>query len=168
MGVDCARGFGGLTLRERLAAVFIGPGDLSFWYRCDGGPMGWSRVSASKQPEEYLSATIWTKMTKRLPIAGPQTVYWWAPSSSWTGPANFGYLDEVTFVPDPPEIAVDVHPSLTPISNGGGQTFGNVVITAASRRSFNIRNTGTVSLTGLAITIDGANAADFLVTSNLR
>jgi hypothetical protein len=47
--------------------------------------------------------------------------------------------------------------------NFGLKTIG----TPGVARTFTVRNTGAASLTGLAVTIDGANAADFAVTTAL-
>ncbi|MCX6875624.1 MAG: SUMF1/EgtB/PvdO family nonheme iron enzyme [Verrucomicrobia bacterium] len=49
----------------------------------------------------------------------------------------------------------------TNIADGGTKDFGS-----SSRVTFTIRNTGTANLTGLTITKDGTNAADFTVTAN--
>ena len=65
-----------------------------------------------------------------------------------------------------PEIAVE-QPSGTGLTDGSAITgFGSVNLgSSSSAFTFTVRNPGTGSLTGLAITKDGANAADFTVGS---
>ena len=63
-----------------------------------------------------------------------------------------------------PEIAVE-QPAGTDIPDAGSQSFGNVPTTSGKNLTFTIKNSGTGSLTGIAITKDGANAADFAVVT---
>ncbi len=63
-----------------------------------------------------------------------------------------------------PEIAVE-QPALSNIADGGSRSFGSVALGSNASLTFTIKNTGTGDLTGLGITIDGANAADFTVTA---
>lgn len=67
-------------------------------------------------------------------------------------------------VPQMPEIVIE-QPEGTVIEDGGSFAFGAVAAGQSSSRVFTIRNTGSGSLTGLAITVDGAHAADFAITS---
>ena len=64
-----------------------------------------------------------------------------------------------------PEIAVE-QPVGTNIADGGSAGFGTVATGSNASLTFTIRNTGTGSLTGLAITTTGTHAADFTVTQN--
>ncbi|MGZ8901147.1 MAG: choice-of-anchor D domain-containing protein, partial [Limisphaerales bacterium] len=64
-----------------------------------------------------------------------------------------------------PEIAVE-EPAGTGIADAGTKDFGSVLTGGSASRIFTIRNTGTANLTGLGITIDGADAASFVVTGN--
>ena len=64
-----------------------------------------------------------------------------------------------------PAIAVE-QPLLTNIPNNGTQDFGTVLVGANTSLTFTIRNAGSADLTGLTITKDGANPADFTVTTN--
>ncbi|MBK1883829.1 hypothetical protein JIN85_15535 [Luteolibacter pohnpeiensis] len=57
-------------------------------------------------------------------------------------------------------------PAGTVISNDGGYALGYSMDGAALAVDFIIRNTGTADLSGLAVTIDGTNAADFSITAN--
>jgi hypothetical protein len=65
-----------------------------------------------------------------------------------------------------PEIAVE-QPAGTDLVDGTATvSYGTVLVGATSDLIFTIKNTGTVALTGLGITIDGANAAMFTVTAS--
>ncbi|MDB6120323.1 MAG: hypothetical protein JWO08_4104, partial [Verrucomicrobiaceae bacterium] len=60
-----------------------------------------------------------------------------------------------------PEITVE-QPAGTPLLSGSGTVdFGIVVVPNNSVRTFTIKNTGAADLTGLAVTTDGTNAADY-------
>lgn len=67
-----------------------------------------------------------------------------------------------TYVPPVPEIAVE-QPLGTDLADGGGRDFGTCLVGASPSLIFTIKNLGTGKLSGLGITIDGANAADFTV-----
>lgn len=67
-------------------------------------------------------------------------------------------------VPQMPEIVIE-QPEGTVIEDGGSFSFGAVAAGQSSSRVFTIRNTGSGSLTGLGITVDGAHATDFTVTN---
>ncbi len=65
-----------------------------------------------------------------------------------------------------PEIAVQ-QPAGTDLVDGvGSKDFGSVIVGANTNFIFTITNSGTASLTGLGITIDGVSAAQFTVTAN--
>lgn len=69
----------------------------------------------------------------------------------------------VFLLPSDPEIVVE-QPVGTDVSDGGERSFGTVPPGGATNLTFTIRNIGAGSLTGLTITKDGDNAADFTVT----
>lgn len=64
-----------------------------------------------------------------------------------------------------PEIAVE-QPLGTDILDGGAKNFGAVTVGSNVSFVFTIKNTGTADLTGLGMTIDGADALSFSVTAN--
>ena len=68
-------------------------------------------------------------------------------------------------VPPAPEIAVE-QPVGTDIPDAGSKDFGSVNIGSSAPLTFTIKNTGNANLTGLTITKDGTNAADFTITSS--
>ena len=77
-------------------------------------------------------------------------------TSNWIAPG----------VPFPnPEIAVE-QPASSDIADGGSRAFGTVAVGGNSSLTFTIANSGAGTLVGLGITIDGANSADFSVTSS--
>lgn len=51
------------------------------------------------------------------------------------------------------------------IADGGSRSFGEVSVGTGVERTFTIRNLGTATLSGLALTKNGANAADFTITA---
>ena len=64
-----------------------------------------------------------------------------------------------------PEIGVE-QPLGADIIDGGSKDFGMASVGANASLTFTIRNLGTADLTGLGITIDGADPAMFTVTAN--
>lgn len=64
-----------------------------------------------------------------------------------------------------PEIAVE-QPVGTDIADNGSKDFGSVAVGSNASLTFTVKNTGTAPLTGVAITQDGTNSADFSVTTS--
>ncbi|MEQ1749041.1 MAG: choice-of-anchor D domain-containing protein, partial [Prosthecobacter sp.] len=75
-----------------------------------------------------------------------------------------------------PELLIDFTPSGAPeldveqpagasLADGGNKDFGSVSLGATSSLTFTLKNSGDQNLTGLGITIDGAEASDFTVTA---
>ncbi|MEO6036462.1 MAG: choice-of-anchor D domain-containing protein, partial [Verrucomicrobiota bacterium] len=64
-----------------------------------------------------------------------------------------------------PEIAVE-QPAGSNIPDGGSKDFGSVTIGANNSLTFTIKNTGTADLTGLGLTINGADSSQFSITAN--
>jgi alpha-tubulin suppressor-like RCC1 family protein len=64
-----------------------------------------------------------------------------------------------------PEIVVE-QPVGASIPDGGSKSFGNEVVSGQSSLTFTIRNIGSVSLTGIAVTIDGTDDDMFSVTAS--
>ena len=67
--------------------------------------------------------------------------------------------------PVAPEIAVE-QPLGVNLTDGGSKDFGLVASGGTSSLVFTIKNTGPADLTGLGITLDGVDAAEFSVTVN--
>lgn len=64
-----------------------------------------------------------------------------------------------------PEIVVE-QPLGSNVADGGSRNFGEVTVGSSTSLSFTIKNTGNSNLTGLTITKDGTNNADFTVTAS--
>ncbi|MCX6879153.1 MAG: choice-of-anchor D domain-containing protein, partial [Verrucomicrobia bacterium] len=86
-------------------------------------------------------------------------------TTSFTG-QKFNYYLKVGARVLGPEIAVE-QPAGTGLTDGASTvSFGTVLSGSNTSRSFTVRNSGLGNLTGLGITIDGANPGDFTVTAN--
>lgn len=83
--------------------------------------------------------------------------------NTWTEGAET-FTQVVNLLP-PPEISVEQSGGVE-VADGGSVAFGSLATGANTTRTFTIRNTGYLDLTGLTITTDGANAADFTVTAS--
>jgi uncharacterized delta-60 repeat protein len=85
----------------------------------------------------------------------------------WSGPYNIAVLryEGDAMVEVGAGIAVE-QPAFTGIPDGGTKDFGSVLIGSTASLTFNIKSTGSDDLTGLGLTIDGANATDFSVTAS--
>ncbi|MCX6874938.1 MAG: choice-of-anchor D domain-containing protein [Verrucomicrobia bacterium] len=79
---------------------------------------------------------------------------------SGTRPGSNGTVHYGSYAPPVPEIEVE-QPLGTPIADGGSLDFGVCIVGVPKSLTFTIKNTGTGELSGLGITIDGANATDF-------
>lgn len=62
------------------------------------------------------------------------------------------------------DIAIE-NPPLTLIPDAGGKSFGNLLVGSNSSLTFTVRNPSTASLSGLNVTVDGTNAAEFTITT---
>ncbi len=82
-------------------------------------------------------------------------------SVSYVYDAGAAYL----FTVGEAEIAVE-QPLGAEVPDGGARDFGMLMPGESSNLTFMIWNAGTLDLTGLAVSKDGANAADFVVTSD--
>lgn len=67
---------------------------------------------------------------------------------------------------DFPEIAVEYQGSPLVDGNTNPSVIGNVAVGAPVLASFTIRNDGSSALTSVSVTVDGANAADFSISSS--
>ncbi|MEO5914551.1 MAG: choice-of-anchor D domain-containing protein [Luteolibacter sp.] len=107
-----------------------------------------------------------------LPAVGAPYTLYVAPVEGFVPPDPVGQplafkggkIQEVTYTYiEAPEIKVS-QPSAADLPDSGSRTFGSVAVGAGSPLIFTVRNSGHADLTGLKITKDGANAADFSVT----
>lgn len=65
---------------------------------------------------------------------------------------------------DKPEIALE-QPAGTNLDDGGSSNFGSTLLGGTSSLTFTLKNTGNAALTGISLTKDGSNAADFTVSA---
>ncbi|MEZ5386530.1 MAG: choice-of-anchor D domain-containing protein [Prosthecobacter sp.] len=64
-----------------------------------------------------------------------------------------------------PKIVVE-QPADIVVANGGTKNFGTIVLGEPASMTFIVKNVGQANLTGLEVTKDGANAADFVITTS--
>ncbi|MCX6872431.1 MAG: leucine-rich repeat protein [Verrucomicrobia bacterium] len=84
--------------------------------------------------------------------------------TSW-GAASGGGFSYVRSTPEMPRIEVE-QPSGTSLTSGSSTAnFGSLLTGNSVPLTFTIKNTGTVALTGIAVTRDGTNASDYVLTS---
>ncbi len=65
---------------------------------------------------------------------------------------------------DKPEIAIE-QPATNDVVDGGTRDLGSTLVAGSSSLTFTLKNTGKADLTGLSVTQDGANSADFTVSA---
>ncbi len=136
-----------------------------------GGVTSGSYRPANHDPVEVLppvgSGTIGTNLTALA--AGGVTGIWRLYVRDDT-PLNVGSIASWALVietdsPPGPEIAVE-QPSGTNLADGGSKNFGSINLGASNSLAFTIRNVGSLALTGLGVTVDGPDAAMFMVTAH--
>ncbi|HWN95451.1 MAG TPA: HYR domain-containing protein, partial [Methylomirabilota bacterium] len=122
-------------------------------------------LAASQQASGVLFTVAIANTAPEQTVSGDLTV------SGGTNAATLDLLTNATFqvqvLPKPgPEIVVE-HPVGTGLADGlATVNFGGAPVGGSSQRTITIGNHGASNLTGLSITIDGANAGDFTVTAN--
>jgi uncharacterized membrane protein len=65
---------------------------------------------------------------------------------------------------DKPEIALE-QPVGANLADGSSRDFGSTLVAGTSSLTFTLKNTGNAPLTGISLTKDGSNAADFTVSA---
>lgn len=81
------------------------------------------------------------------------------------GISSTGWIFSINPPASPADIVVE-GVGLEILPDGGSQNFGTPPVNATVITNFTIRNPGDLDLTGLTITKDGPNSADFTVTSS--
>ena len=127
---------------------------VSFELTTDGGT-NWTLLGAGTR-----IAGGWERPGLSLPVNGA------IRARGRTHSGSSGLMQEIlVFGPSAPEIVVE-QPEGSALADGiGSVAFGSVPQGGSSARTFTVRNTGNADLTGIGITIDGANAAEFAVTA---
>lgn len=82
-------------------------------------------------------------------------------SPTWNGYASAGY-DSLTT----PEIVVEQTGGANLVDGTTSVSFGTAVVGSSVSKTFTIKNTGVANLTGILITKNGTNAADFTITTS--
>jgi len=135
----------------------------------------WNGRDASNNLMPDGTYKLWVQYAENIdPASGPFTTggLTWTkgPTVSTINPPNQGSnFTAMSMVWTPavtaaPEIAVE-QPAGTNLADGGTKDFGSVIIGANSTLTFTIKNTGAADLTGLTITKDGSNPADFTIVA---
>ncbi|MES2661592.1 MAG: leucine-rich repeat protein [Verrucomicrobiota bacterium] len=95
-------------------------------------------------------------------VAPDFTIYHLEGKSGFTTPVWQGYPCEVTELAPVIEVRQPTGTSL--VDGKAKKSFGTLVVDAAKReKTFTISNNGTADLTGIVVTINGANAEDFKI-----
>lgn len=142
----------------------------------------WTRSGALPDPQNVVfdvkaeGAAAWTILGNgaritggweltgiTLPAAGEVRARARTTSGQFNGSPSF--VEETQTFAFLPEINVE-YPAGTSLESGSGAiAFGSAVAGSGITRTFTVKNTGVHNLTGLGITFEGGNAADFAVIS---
>jgi uncharacterized delta-60 repeat protein len=171
-GVDAAQsGDVGDSQSSSFSIPASGPGTVSFWWKVSS-ESGYDYLRFyidGVEQSGMISGTVdWVQKTYTLGD-GVHTLEWrYTKDSIISAGSDCGWVDQVV-VPAAlvgPEIGVQ-QPGGLYLVDGGSAGFGSVNLGASSgTRIFTVRNTGTTNtLTGLTLTKDGTNAADYAVGS---
>lgn len=133
--------------------------DVDFQYSIDGGAT-WSGLGV------FDSARIaggWAQTG--IILSGSGLIRTVARVLGGSGNGSAGLLESQIAYTIAPEIVVE-QPAGTNLGDNGSRSYGYMLVGASSNLTFTIRNTGNANLTGLTVTKDGANSAEFVVISN--
>ncbi|MEO5914550.1 MAG: choice-of-anchor D domain-containing protein [Luteolibacter sp.] len=144
--------------------------------------VGYADLTGLKITKDGAHAADFTVITNPVaPVSGPvgTTTFKVKFTPGATGPrtavlhiasndedeASYDITLTGNYPPPAPEIGVE-EPANTPLTDGSSSTaFGSVVVKKTSAKNFTIRNSGPADLTGLKITKNGVNSADFTVAA---
>lgn len=150
-------GYGAYHSCYKLTEVTIGSGVTSIggfaFYRCPLLVKATFLGKAPISPTDFFSG------------ASPLfTVYFIKGSTGFTAPAWNGY--PAVALPKAPDIAVAQPVGSNMVDGIAKRSFGSKPVgSTTAAKTFTISNTGTSSLTGLAITKDGMNSSDFIIST---
>ena len=146
---------------------------LSFVFQCTGTeskPKSWTVTGAIPNGLSHSNATNNTidsitgipTQTGSFPI----TVKAWEGSNGTGNVVSTSFTINVAAIDPAPEISI-MQPAGSGLKDGKGKkSFGTATVGATGMiRKFTIKNTGSAHLTGLAVALDGAHAADFIVSA---
>ena len=169
-GVDAAEcGDIGNNQSTNLQTTINGAGTLTFWWKVssevDFDFLRFYVDGVEQGAAPGISGTVnWEQKTISIPT-GSHTIKWtYSKNGSVNAGSDTAWVDQVVFTPSAaPEIAVE-QPVGTDLTDGSASiNFGSVnTVSSSSPFTFTIRNTGTVNLTGLAVSKTGTHSADYL------
>ena len=151
-----------------METTVTGPGTISFWWKVSSEYADKLHFTVDgTEGVPYISGGVnWKQQTENID-EGSHTLRWtYVKDANATVGADAGWVDQVKFtaVVRVPDIVVE-QPQRTGLTDGVSTVnFGTVISGSNTSRIFAIRNSGNGTLNSLAITFDGANAADFSVT----
>lgn len=132
------------------------------WQSVASSADGSKLVAAEKNGQIYVSSDYGANWT---PIDSARNWYGLASSADGAKLVASEFGGQLYTLGTAPEIAVE-QPAGTDLATGGLKDFGLVAVGANADLVFTIRNPGNATLTGLGITIDGADSAMFTVTAS--
>jgi formylglycine-generating enzyme required for sulfatase activity len=170
-GVDVAKS-GAITDRQtsEMSTTVTGPGMLSFWWKVSSETTyDFLRfhLDGVEQTGKISGTVDWTQKSYSL-TAGSHTLKWaYTKDSSASSGDDCGWVDQVAFTPatPAPEIAVEQPVGTNLVDGTASVAYGSTNVGTTVGKTFIIKNLGNLDLIGLAITKDGANAADFTIGS---
>ena len=131
-------------------------------------------------PASQLSFTVTVTPTHGL-LTGTAPNLNYTPAAGYNGPDSLKFTvtdtgdgaspplssSEATVLIDVvgPRIDVQQPPGTSLVDGSSTVDFGTIARNKSNSHTFVIQNTGVINLTGLAITVDGANADEFVLTS---
>ena len=173
-GADAARS-GAITHNQTssVETTLTGPGQLSFWWKVSS-ETNWDFLRFYINGVEQSGSLVrisgdvnWVQKTVAIP-AGSQTVKWsYTKDSSVNSGSDAAWVDQVAFTSSStPEIAVE-QPVGTNLVDGSASIDCGVFNLSSSSApiTFTVKNIGAVNLTGMALSKDGADNADFTLGS---
>jgi M6 family metalloprotease-like protein/uncharacterized repeat protein (TIGR02543 family) len=171
-GVDAAEsGNIGSNQSSSLQATTTGEGTLTFWWKVSSEAnfdfLRFYVDNVEQAAAPAISGPVnWVQKTISIPT-GSHTIKWtYAKNGSTDGGADTAWVDQVVFTPSAaPEIVVEQPTSTVLVDGSATVNFGSVNTGSSAPLTFTIRNTGSLSLTGLAVTKSGTNSGDFTFTN---
>ncbi len=144
-----------------VSLALIAPGTVAV------GESGHSTIRHFASTGAFVQAATGLIGTTFLPVSLPATnlsagMWYFRAIATNAGGRTVGA--PLTLVMEP-EITIE-QPAETALPDGGTQDFGSLTVGVNASLTFTVRNTGSASLTGLAVTIDGSHASDFSVTAS--
>jgi M6 family metalloprotease-like protein len=173
-GIDAAQsGTIGHNQNSYMETTLTGPGNLTFWWKVSSETnYDYLRfyLDGAEQTGSLarISGTVgWTQKTVTIP-SGIHTVKWgYTKDGSVVSNADAAWVDQFIYTPSAaPEIVVE-EPVGTNLIDGSASIDCGVFNHSSSSApiTFTVKNTGAADLTGLSLSKDGFNSAEFTLGS---